>query len=202
MPEPTPSSTPTVSAVLRACLKTRESLDRLADDVARYTVLSGTLIDTSAFVRALGQDVRSFSINGLVASSRLQDAATLDAVAAIQRGRSVALEPVVHALGDDIAATITLLDGMSSRVAAGRTHAATLASFALDHVDDPELSRAAAGRLAVLAAALDEAVDRLCDDLDQLHERLRALDLGALRLDRELRVIHALEVGGPQDPRS
>lgn len=187
---------PRVAEVHARCVAMRRFLDSLVDDVASYAETGARLAGKSAFVRELSEDMRLFSLNAMLASSRLADGAALSAVASLQRARFDALDPLLHALAADINDVVALLGDMGFRIAGSRIQTEMMAAFAHEHVGDERISPALAAQLELLTHALCDAVEELSAALAALDTRVKALAQRAAELDRGLQVVRALEVNG------
>lgn len=195
-PPVAPVANPAIAQLLRATLAMRGVLDGALGSIAGYAEVAERLGGTSAFVRGLSDDLRLFSLNALLAASRLTDGAPLSAVAALQRSRFDALAPHLEALGTALAEAEALLGEMSFRAAASHVQSEMMATFAREHAADAEVSPALAEQLTTLTSAVTEAVDSLAAGLTALDAALARLSAAAARVDRELAVVHALEVNG------
>lgn len=191
-----PEAHPRVAEVLQRCVAMREFLDGVVADIASYAETGARLAGKSVFVRELSEDMRLFSLNAMLASSRLADGAALSAVAGLQRARFDALEPLLRALAEDINGSVDLLGDMGFLIAASRIQTEMMAAFAFEHVADRDVSRVLAEQLELLTHALCEAVEQLSAGLSALDARVKALVQHSAELDRGLQVVRALEVNG------
>ena len=179
----------------RSCQRLHELLDGLVGSTREYSELNEVLENKARFILSLAESIRVFSLNALLASSRLGDrGVALGAVASLMRERSDAIAPIVHTLDDEFPSALGELEHLAFRAAAGKLQTEMASMF----VQELAATEGAADSedLRVLARCLAEGVDRLFSSLDGLAGRMSTL-LGVVwRLEAELDRIRSLEVNG------
>lgn len=186
-----------LSSLLRSCAVGDSMLEQATADLERYTALHDTLAPKSTYVRQLSDDVRLFSLNALLKTTRLGDrGVALAAVAEIMRARSHTAGPVTDALGDDIAAAVDLLAGMGYRVAVSKLQTEMMMVFLHELLRAASTSKESQRDLQILFHGLVTGVERLCTSLADLGAHLGSLWKNAEKLCAELRMLGRLEING------
>lgn len=180
-----------------ACTVVGGLVDRLLDRLDDYTELNAELGRTSQFVRELAEDVRLFSLNALLASTRVTGgAATLGAVADIMRGRSDRATTQIVTLSEHVAETSRVLESMFFPIAACKLQAEMTVTFVRELVTGGAHAHEAADDLGSLTRALEHSVEALSAALALLEPLLRAVTRDVAALQSELDVMRALEING------
>lgn len=128
------SASPAVEGALgqvsASCRPIRTFLDRLVCRLDEFDTLNLELAEKSHVVLDLAENVRLFSLNALLAATRLgSDGASLGAVASLMQARANQSDPLFQLLNDDVVACADLLRGMAFPVAAASLQVDTLAAF-------------------------------------------------------------------------
>ncbi len=199
--------TPLVS-IQEACDSVAGFLDGLfgagLDGHAKLTELSRELTTKSGFVLELAESLRLFSLNALLASTRLgDDGVVLHTVAGIMRRSSDSMRSVIGELSRDLEGADGLLGEVGFRVSVAKLQSQMASLFVAELLADEQTSEMdPAGWLrrlqdvARLAGCLDDALARLRLGLERLGKHLRGVSNSVARLTHDLRVMGALESNG------
>lgn len=196
--EAMPNAAPALLSMLEACSEVDHFLQTLVSGIDAYSALSGELTQQAEFAFELGEDVQLFSLNALLAASRLSgvSAAPLGAVSSLIQGRSVESRPIFRALTDDVLGTADQLAGMLLPVAIARIQAEAALAFVRELLEGTSGAQATADDLGALALCLTEGANLLCASLIQLDRRLRDVVGHVADLQRSLVTMRALELNG------
>jgi aerotaxis receptor len=211
VPSPAPATGPqrrAVDHVRRACLAIIACLDSLFgadfDGHAELMALNHKLAAKSDFVLELAESLRLFSLNTLLASSRLgDDGIVLGAVAGIMRHSSDSMRGMIKEFAHDLKSAEALLGDVGARVAIARLQA-QMSTLFIDEVlrnrlpgkqhareRDPRLDD-----VALLATCLSDTLRLLRDALDDMDTHLRGVVVGVSHLSNDLKVMSALQTNG------
>ena len=183
--------------LLDSCGAVHAYLDGLVANIEHYTALSSSLSRKSSYVKELAESIRLFSLNALLAATRLGDeGAALGAVADIMRSGSSGAEDAIGELLTEIGAAVELLGDMGFRIAMSKLETEMMMVFLRELLDGAEEDHDAATDLAVLAETLDAGVVRLFESLGRLRARLDGIARHGARLRDALGLITRLEVNG------
>lgn len=174
------------------------------DGHAKLTDLSRQLGTKSGFVLELAESLRLFSLNALLASTRLgDDGVVLHTVAGIMRRSSDSMRSMIGELSSDLDAADGLLGEVGFRVSVAKLQSQMAGMFVEELLRE---QRSSAGeidtwsrRLAdvgLLAGCLGDAFEKLCAALEGLGRHLRGVSNSVARLTHDLRVMGALEANG------
>jgi hypothetical protein len=194
---PAADGDPRLLGVLADCGRTHDFLDGLVANLERYAELSRALEGRSQFVLELADAIRLFSLNALLASSRLGDeGVTLGAVAGLMRARSDSAGPIIQELGGDIAGAVDVLDDMGFRIAATKLQTEMLMSFTDELLRGGEVDPRVAAELSTLVGSMGEGTEQLLTSLATLDARLGAVLRHAGALTADLDQLRALQING------
>lgn len=183
--------------LLGTCGAVHAYLEELVSNVEHYTELSGSLSRKSNYVKELAESIRLFSLNALLAATRLgEQGAALGAVADIMRSGSGGADTVIGELLAEIGAAVDLLDDMGFRIAMSKLETEMMMVFLRELLEGADEEHDAARDLAVLAESLDAGVARLFESLGRLRERVDGIARHGARLRDALGLITRLEVNG------
>ena len=183
--------------LLDSCGAVHAYLDGLVANIEHYTALSSSLSLKSSYVKELAESIRLFSLNALLAATRLGDeGAALGAVADIMRSGSSGAEDAIGELLTEIGAAVELLGDMGFRIAMSKLETEMMMVFLRELLDGAEEDHDAATDLAILAETLDAGVVRLFESLGRLRARLDGIARHGARLRDALGLITRLEVNG------
>ncbi len=196
------------TTIQEGCDSVSDFLDGLfgggIDGHARLTDLSHQLGTKSGFVLELAESLRLFSLNALLASTRLgDDGIVLHTVAGIMRRTSDSMRTVMRELSDDLEGAEALLGEVGFRVAVAKLEAQMSSLFVAELIRDDrssadEIDRWSRRLLDVvrLTGCLDDGFVTLRDALDGLGKHLRAVSASVAHLSHDLDVMGALEANG------
>ena len=173
-----------------------ETLSRLACGLRPYGELGARLSSKSKFMPDLSDGIRVFSLNAMLAASRLREGATIGAVANILGRRSDEAGPVIASLSAELLQTEALMRQMNFRIAAGKLQVEMVENILTEVAGEPDRLAEASGQLAALAGAVADSVGRLCHSQSVLDQHLDAFGEACVTLVRHLRVLQALVVNG------
>ncbi|MGO9754679.1 MAG: PAS domain-containing protein [Solirubrobacteraceae bacterium] len=200
-------NTPLVS-IQAGCTSVSQFLDGLfgsgLDGHAKLTELSRELGTKSGFVLELAESLRLFSLNALLASSRLgSDGVVLHTVAGIMRRSSDSMRSLISDLSNDLEGADGFLSEVGFRVSVAKLQSQMASVFVeklmLDQRSSAHEIDSWSRRLrdvARLAGCLEEAFGQLCVALEGLGTHLRGVANSVARLTHDLRVMGALESNG------
>jgi aerotaxis receptor len=194
---PPPGAAPALARILGATVSGHGRLDTLVRNLAAYAALSSQLASKSDFIVALADDIRLFSLNAMLAASRLgRDGASLGAVAEIMRACSDQAGPVIADLNGEIQYAVRALGDVSLLVAASKLQAEMVMVFVHEQLRGDGADGDVDRDLDVLSRALREGVAGMLAALDALGTRLTALMGHVDAMERNLNIMRALEVNG------
>lgn len=183
--------------IVGATASGHEYLDSLVQNLATYAALSSELADKSQFLVGLADDMGLFSLNAVLAASRLgNDGASLGAVASIMRASSDEATPVIAMLNEEIEFAVGGLGDLSLRVAAGKLQAEMVLVFVQELLSGDGVGGDVAADLGVLSGTLHEGVHGVLGALDALGGRLKVMMDHVGSMERNLNIMRALEVNG------
>ncbi len=182
--------------VFDGCAGVGETLGRLACGLQPYSELGACLSSKSKFMADLSDGIRLFSLNAMLAASRLREGATIGAVAKILGRRSDEAGPVIASLSTELLQTEALMRQMNFRIAAGKLQVEMVENILAEVADEPDRLAEASGQIAALAGAVADSVGRLCHSQSILDRHLDAFGEACVVLVRHLRVLQALVVNG------
>jgi hypothetical protein len=187
---------PDLVALLERCAATHDFLDHLVANLEQFAALNRTLEDKSRFVSDLADSIRLFSLNALVASTRLgADGAALGAVAGLMRSRSDSAGPIIAGLSHEITGAVDLLGDMGFRIAATKLQTEMLMDFTHELMAG-DVDAHVAAELAPLAGAMADGTEGLLASLTALNGHLGAVMQHVGALTGDLNQLRALEVNG------
>lgn len=176
--------------------------DREFANLHGYVELNRLIADQSEFLLALAGDIRLFSLNALLAATRLgEEGRTLGAVAALMRASSSGTGELIRNLSVDVDETVVLLTENAFRISLGKLQAEIMSFFVrelLEHahdLDDAERSGIESD-LRSLSSLLHASVGQVLDATEEEHAKLALLARRGGLVARDLGVLHALEVNG------
>lgn len=187
---------PGLRAVGEASQGTVEMLHVLGERLAGHGTLSESLKKKSGFVEELGDSIRLFSLNAILAADRIGDGRALGAVASLLRTRSDAAAPEILTLSTELEHAVLLLSETSFRAAAGKIQTEMMAAFVGELLDASMSTADAAPQLRLLAEAVADASEAVCTSMAGVDTVLDRLAGVSRTVERHLSVIHALEVNG------
>ncbi|MBI3966368.1 MAG: PAS domain S-box protein [Chloroflexi bacterium] len=188
---------PALVEILAACVAISDYFDGLVTKLDDYVALNQKLEKKASYVLDLADDVRLFSLNALLASTRVGGAgAPLGAIAGIMGARCDASDPVFQELTSEITAARELLGDMLFRVAATKIQAEIATVFVNDLLQLGDDARTAATDVSALARCLADGIDGLVASLTGFESRTEALGRHVVDLKADLGVLRALEVNG------
>ncbi|MCC7371818.1 MAG: PAS domain-containing protein [Chloroflexi bacterium] len=162
-----------------------------------YVGLTEELRHKAQYTRDLSDDVQLFSLNALIAATRMQrEGAALGAVAALIQARSEQSTPLFRELTTGVLETADLLHGMMLPVAIASIQAEALASYVREPQEAEQAAPLVAADVQVLAACLTTAIGDLGTAMRDLDGRLRGLNGQTATLRQSLGVMRALELNG------
>ena len=162
-----------VVEILAAYASMSAFLAELVTDLARYAEVGRSLAEQSSYLKAMGDDVRLFALNAQIGASRLgEQGAALDAVARLLTEQSQATSPLVAAVAERAAAAVREIEEMTFQLSLSTIQAETVAVFARELTDQPEIHQDAAANMLGLADALQRGSDRTFAALTQAAHQL------------------------------
>ncbi len=172
-------------------------LESIAVRLDTYAALHTQLAQKAQFVLDLADDVGLFSLNALLASTRMQQAGqSLGAVAAIMRSRSDADREVFGGLTEAMTAVMELLGNMVFPTATTKLQTEVALVFVRELLEGKAELAGAAASLAALAEGMAAGLDQLVTALTGLDRAMAGLSQHAGRLQADLNIMRALEVNG------
>ncbi|MGO9900107.1 MAG: PAS domain-containing protein [Solirubrobacteraceae bacterium] len=205
---PTGPQRRSVDHVRKACLAIIVCLDSLFgadfEGHAELMALNHKLAAKSEFVLELAESLRLFSLNTLLASSRLgDDGVVLHAIAGIMRRSSDSMRGMIKEFVHDLKSAEELLGDVGARVAIARLQA-LMSTLFIDEVHrnrrpgaqharnrDPRLDD-----VALLANCLSDSLGLLRNALDDMDTHLGGVTVGVSGLSNALKVMSALQTNG------
>ncbi|MGA2014283.1 MAG: hypothetical protein ABSH51_27660, partial [Solirubrobacteraceae bacterium] len=197
-----------VDHVRKACLAIIARLDGLfGGDVsghAELMALNQRLAAKSDFVLELADSLRLFSLNALLASSRLgDDGVVLHTVAGVMGRSSDSMRGVIADFADDLECAGAHLGNVGVRVAVAKLQA-QMSTLFVDEVLRNRMPGAQHARdrdprltdVALLANCLSDGLGHLRDALDDIDRRLGGVAKGVSQLSHDLKVMSALQTNG------
>ncbi len=197
-----------LESIQARCVSVSRFLDGLfgsgLDGHAKLTELSRELGTKSGFVLELAESLRLFSLNALLASTRLgSDGVVLHAVAGIMRRSSDSMRSMIGELSHDLEGADGFLGELGFRVSVAKLQSQMAGLFVEELMRE---QRSSAGEIdawsrrlqdvARLAGCIEDAFGQLCAALDGLGKHLRGVSGSVARLTHDLRVMSALECNG------
>ncbi len=173
-----------------------ETLRRLASGLQPYGELGARLSSKSKFMADLSDGIRLFSLNAMLAASRLREGAAIGAVANILGTCSDEAGPVIESLSNELRQTEALMRQMNFRIAAGKLQVEMVENILAELQDEPDRLAEASGQLGALTGAVADSVGRLSNSQSVLDQHLDAFGDACAALERHLRVLQALVVNG------
>ncbi|MDP9377990.1 MAG: PAS domain S-box protein [Actinomycetota bacterium] len=186
----------TLQYILDRCAGVEETLSSLASGLQPYGELGARLSSKSKFMADLSDGIRLFSLNAMLAASRLREGAAIGAVANILGRRSDEAGPVIASLSAELQQTEALMRQMNFRIAAGKLQVEMVEDFLAQIADEPDRLSQVGGQLAALGGALADSVGRLSNSQSVLDRHLDTFGEACVVLVRHLRVLQALVVNG------
>lgn len=209
---PAPRSTgvdgTSLGAIRVACMSISGFLDSLfgasLDGYVELADLNRQLVTKSAFVLELAESLRLFSLNALLASTRLGDeGVVLGSVADIMRGPSDSIRGLIRALSQDVDGAAGLVGELGFRVSVARLQSQMVTLFVDELLDDHAARADESGEralrvhdLALLSGCLDHSLGVLFEALGGLDRHLGGVAAGVGRIRGDLNVMRALEING------
>ncbi|MFN8635353.1 MAG: PAS domain-containing protein [Chloroflexota bacterium] len=183
--------------MLDACGELGAFLRTLVTRIDAYMVLGEQLAEKVQFASELGEDVQLFSLNTLVAASRMgSDAAALGAVSSLMQARSDQARPVFTALTEDVLGASGLLNDILLPVAISRIQAEAALGFVHELLEGRDDECATADDLGALIRCLADEVSTLGARLTEIDRRLRSLVAHVGELKGAMNTMRALELNG------
>ena len=184
---------PAVTDIISQCQSMGDFLEHLVSDLARYGQVGRALADQSAYLRAMGDDVRLFALNAQIGASRLgAQGAALDAVARLLTEQSQATSPVVAAVAERAALAVSEIEEMTFQLSLSTIQAETISVFAHEAARESDIDHTAAVNMVSLADALQRGSDRTFASLKavahQLSDVLEQVGLVGAAIDRLARL--------------
>jgi len=187
---------PGLRAVADTAERTLALMEDLRSRLAGHGELSETLRRKSGFVQELADSIRLFSLNAILAASRLGEGAALGAVARLLRTRSDAAAPDIDALAVDLDETVGLLGEAAFRAAAGTLQTEMMVAFVAELLDDHVAREEAASQLRLLVDAVGDATVAVVEAMAAVEAGLDRLAGHSRAVEDHLSVIRALEING------
>lgn len=193
-----PAGRPELVRIVDATARGHEHLDGMVQNLAGYGTLSAQLVQKSSFVIALADDMGLFSLNAILAASRLgSDGASLGAVAEILRSNSDEAVPIIENLHAEITHAVEGLGDLSLRVAASKLQAEMVMVFVQELLRDGADPDGDVNRdLTALSQGLDDGVTGMLAALGALGQRMEQLMRHVEAMESTFNVMRALEVNG------
>lgn len=171
---------------------------------AKLTELSRQLSTKTGFVLELAESLRLFSLNALLASTRLgEDGVVLHTVAGIMRRTSDSMRNVMGGLSSDLEGAEGLLGEVGFRVSVAKLQAQMASVFTNELLLEQRSSADEIDRwsrrmldVARLASCLDASFGQLRTAIGGLGKHLRAVSASVAYLTHDLDVMGALEANG------
>lgn len=169
-----------------------------------YSELSAQLASKAAFVSELAESLRLFSLNALLASTRLgRDGVALHAVSGIMGRSSVSMRTLIRDLSVDLQAAQASLDEVGFRIAVASLQAQMVIVFVDELIDEARSSSVDVSSrnlrlndLSRLAGCIGDSLAHLRTALNSLNTQLRGVANTEVLLAEELKVMAALEING------
>lgn len=169
-----------------------------------YEMLHRELTTKSDYVLELAESLRMFSVNALLASTKLgSDGIVIRAVADIMRSSSDGIRTLIRALAEQLAGAEGLLAAVGFRVSVAKLQSQMASAFVEELVEDGvgtaafEHDREIRCRdLVRIAGCLDDSLRHLRRGLDDLDLHLGRVARSIERLEDDIKVMRALEVNG------
>jgi aerotaxis receptor len=186
-----------LSSIVASCGPLQAFLDLLVRRLDEYEALNARLAEKSHVVLDLAENVRLFSLNALLAATRLgSDGASLGAVASLMQTRSNQSDPLFQLLNEDVIACADLLSDMAFPVAAASLQVETLVVFVRELLEGGNGEQPSASDLGALAYCLADEIERLDASIGELDRRVRLLDQHVVSLRGDIGVMRMLELNG------
>jgi hypothetical protein len=150
-----------------------EFLTGLVRDLERYADVGRALAEQSAYLRAMGNDVRLCALNAQIGASRLDEqGAALDAVGPLLTRQSQATSPLVATVAQLAASAVSEIEDMTFQLALSTIQAEMIAVFAHELAEEPEIHPTSASNMVGLADALQKGSNRTFAALTTVSGRL------------------------------
>jgi aerotaxis receptor len=184
----------------RSASGVNEHLTRLFRSIDGHLALSERL-ESSRFLLELGDDIRLFALNAVLAAARLDGRGeSLSAVADLMRVRSDRAAASICDLEDEIAEVSGVLGDLSFRTSVARLQTEMTTLFAGElagrDADDAGSDASATGLLWSAIHALSEALREDLRRVGAMQERVARISRRFEALREDLRVLGALQMNG------
>lgn len=174
-----------------------ETLDAFVTRIGEYEALSRGLAESSRYVVGLAEDIRLFSLNALLESSRLTstDGAVLSAVASSMRDRSLSAAGAIDGVNERIDTVVEMLRDLAFQIAISvlQSEGALVYLHELNHA---QASNKALEVLRPLHGCISRAVDPLLAGLEGFESELRTLRGLVTALTGEIKLMRWLQLNG------
>jgi aerotaxis receptor len=188
-----------LAALERSAWAVYEHLRRLFRDIDGHLALSERL-ESSRFLLDLGDDIRLFALNAVVAAARLDGrGGSLSAVADLMRARSDRAAASIRDLEAEIAEVSGVLGDLSFRTSVARLQTEMTTLFAAELAGRRAEDAARGARASGLWHAILALSDALREDLRRvgtMQQRVARISRRFHALREDLRVLGTLQVNG------
>ncbi|MFN8224939.1 MAG: PAS domain-containing protein [Gaiellales bacterium] len=190
----------TLAEIVTSCGTLHDYLSTLFANLDSYRSLSEALQRKSTFVLGLADDIRLFSLNALIASTRLDHGgASLSVISDIMRDRSRETAAIIGDLDERVAEVKPLLQDLGFELGIAKLQtemtlgfAESLALSERDEADD-HLIR---DDILALTTCLSQSVATIVDRLGRVDAQLSQVAHHVGRLAHQLRFLEALHLNG------
>ena len=181
-----------VADIIAAYASISDFLTHLVTDLTRYAQVGSDLAEHSAYLRAMGDDVRLFALNAQIGASRLgEQGAALDAVARLLTEQSQATSPLVATVAERAANAVKEIEDMTFQLSLSTIQAEMIAVFAHELCAAETIDHRTGRNMAGLADALQRGSDRtfaaltaVARQLGEVIEHVARVAVGIERLAR------------------
>lgn len=202
---------PHVRSMLESGRVVERYLDRLVANLHRFDNLNTSLRQKADFVRTLADDIRLFSLNTMLAASRLEKAATLEQVASLMRECTLGIADQIGALQGHVAEAGSMVRSFAFEVTVAGVQAMMVTAFATEQLsggggehatvdeDVRDLALCLDGGLSKMfrsVGVLEKTLGRVADHVDGLLGNLRAL--GVLQVTGRVEAARMVEASDLQ----
>lgn len=192
-----PGADPALAAVLSACAYLGAFLNGLVERLDTYATLYNRLTDKTKSVSELSDDVGLFSLNAVIAATRIGSGdQSLGTVAALMQSNAAASGEVFQHLIANAAAAGVLLEQMFYPIAATSLQAEMLMLFVRELIDGAGSVAATQHDLGALAGCLADGVEQLTVALTDLNAHMHQLGWDIKHVRSNLEITRALELLG------
>ncbi|MFN8060709.1 MAG: PAS domain-containing protein [Vicinamibacterales bacterium] len=174
-------------------------LDSLFANLDTYISLNETLSRKAHFVLSLAEDIRIFTLNAILLATRLDNAATLEEVAALMRERAVSTAGLIGHLGRDVDGVVAILRDLNFQISVAKVQAEMARDFARDLLaehDDTSADDRVRHDLRDLIQCLNLGMTEVFAAFSQVDQGLRTIGNAVDSLSHDLRSLGVLQVTG------